>query len=68
MVVKVLKRENRYGVREFLFEVEMFSRLYYRNLVKLIGICIEENIRCFVYELFLNGSVDFYLYGKKFNF
>lgn len=63
VAVKVLKRENRHGVREFLSEVEMLSRLHHRNLVKLIGICTEENIRCLVYELLPNGSVDFHLHG-----
>ena len=50
VAVKVLKRDNRHGGREFLSEVEMLSRLHHRNLVKLIGICTEDNIRCLVYE------------------
>lgn len=38
VAVKVLKREDHHGDREFLAEVEMLSRLHHRNLVKLIGI------------------------------
>ncbi|XP_020573865.1 receptor-like serine/threonine-protein kinase ALE2 isoform X2 [Phalaenopsis equestris] len=63
VAVKVLKRDDREGEREFLAEVEMLSRLHHRNLVKLIGICAEENIRCLVYELIPNGSVDSHLHG-----
>ncbi|KAJ1439860.1 Serine-threonine/tyrosine-protein kinase, catalytic domain [Sesbania bispinosa] len=37
VAVKVLKREDHHGDREFLSEVEMLSRLHHRNLVKLIG-------------------------------
>ncbi|KAJ7977145.1 Kinase family protein [Quillaja saponaria] len=41
VAVKLLTRDNQNGDREFIAEVEMLSRLHHRNLVKLIGICIE---------------------------
>ncbi|XP_074268195.1 receptor-like serine/threonine-protein kinase ALE2 isoform X2 [Silene latifolia] len=63
VAVKVLKKDNRHGAREFLSEVEMLSRLHHRNLVKLLGICTEEHIRCLVYELVPNGSVESHLHG-----
>ncbi|KAL9443775.1 hypothetical protein AB3S75_017036 [Citrus x aurantiifolia] len=63
VAVKVLKRVDQQGGREFLAEVEMLSRLHHRNLVKLIGICIEEQARCLVYELIPNGSVESHLHG-----
>ncbi|XP_022964175.1 receptor-like serine/threonine-protein kinase ALE2 isoform X3 [Cucurbita moschata] len=63
VAVKVLKRHNQHGIREFLAEVEMLSRLHHRNLVKLIGICTEDQIRCLVYELVPNGSVESHLHG-----
>ncbi|XP_050367026.1 receptor-like serine/threonine-protein kinase ALE2 isoform X2 [Argentina anserina] len=62
VAVKVLKRDDQQGGREFLAEVEMLSRLHHRNLVKLIGICVEEH-RCLVYELIPNGSVESHLHG-----
>lgn len=64
VAVKVLKRDDQQGSREFLAEVEMLSRLHHRNLVKLIGICVEEHARCLVYELIPNGSVESHLHGK----
>ncbi|KAK4781172.1 hypothetical protein SAY87_017278 [Trapa incisa] len=63
VAVKVLKREDQHGTREFLAEVEMLSRLHHRNLVKLIGICTDERVRCLVYELIPNGSVESHLHG-----
>ncbi|KAK0572729.1 hypothetical protein LWI29_036272 [Acer saccharum] len=63
VAVKVLKRDDQQGGREFLAEVEMLSRLHHRNLVKLFGICIEEHARCLVYELIPNGSVESHLHG-----
>ncbi|XP_059660202.1 receptor-like serine/threonine-protein kinase ALE2 isoform X2 [Cornus florida] len=61
--VKLLTRDDQNGDREFIAEVEMLSRLHHRNLVKLIGICIEEKRRCLVYELVPNGSVESHLHG-----
>ncbi|CAO2174953.1 unnamed protein product [Urochloa humidicola] len=63
VAVKVLKRYDGQGEREFLAEVEMLGRLHHRNLVKLLGICVEENARCLVYELIPNGSVESHLHG-----
>ncbi|KAI5077266.1 hypothetical protein GOP47_0007090 [Adiantum capillus-veneris] len=65
VAVKVLTRDNFQGGKEFIAEVEMLSRLHHRNLVKLIGICTEEHIRCLVYELIPNGSVEFHLHDKS---
>ncbi|XP_077252764.1 receptor-like serine/threonine-protein kinase ALE2 isoform X2 [Tasmannia lanceolata] len=65
VAVKLLTRELRSGDREFIAEVEMLSRLHHRNLVKLIGICIEEYTRCLVYELLHNGSVESHLHGPN---
>ncbi|WOL14039.1 receptor-like serine/threonine-protein kinase ALE2 isoform X2 [Canna indica] len=63
VAVKVLKRDDQQGGREFFVEIEMLSRLHHRNLVKLIGICIEDHIRCLVYELIPNGSLESHLHG-----
>ncbi|KAL1539621.1 Receptor-like serine/threonine-protein kinase ale2 [Salvia divinorum] len=63
VAVKLLTRGNQNGDREFIAEIEMLSRLHHRNLVKLIGICIEQHTRCLVYELISNGSVESHLHG-----
>ncbi|XP_073289800.1 receptor-like serine/threonine-protein kinase ALE2 [Primulina huaijiensis] len=63
VAMKILKRYDQQGGREFLAEVEMLSRLHHRNLVKLIGICVEDRTRCLVYELIPNGSVESHLHG-----
>lgn len=62
VAIKLLTREDS-GDREFIAEVEMLSRLHHRNLVKLIGICIEGHKRCLIYELIRNGSVESHLHG-----
>eukprot|EP00250_Pteridium_aquilinum_P018659 c24154_g1_i1 orf=937-3012(+) len=49
--------------KEFMAEVEMLGRLHHRNLVKLIGVCMEEHHHCLVYELISNGSVESHLHS-----
>lgn len=69
VAVKLLTRDlHQNGDPEFIAEVEMLSRLHHRNLVKLIGICIEGHTRCLVYELVSNGSVESHLHGKFVHF
>uniref|UniRef100_M4F5V5 Protein kinase domain-containing protein n=1 Tax=Brassica campestris TaxID=3711 RepID=M4F5V5_BRACM len=62
IAVKPLTRDNQNRDREFIAEVERLSRLHHRNLVKLIGICIEGRTRCLIYELVHNGSVESHLH------
>lgn len=64
VAVKLLTRKHQNRDREFIAEVEMLSRLHHRNLVKLIGICIERSTRCLVFELIPNGSVESHLHGS----
>nr|CAB3471877.1 unnamed protein product [Digitaria exilis] len=67
VAVKVLKRYDGQGEREFLAEVEMLGRLHHRNLVKLLGICVEENARYVAPEYAMTGHLlvksDVYSYG-----
>nr|XP_043611327.1 receptor-like serine/threonine-protein kinase ALE2 [Erigeron canadensis] len=66
VAVKLLYRDNNQnGDHEFIAEVELLSRLHHRNLVKLIGICMERHTRCLVYELVPNGSVESHLHDKQ---
>ncbi|KAL4290061.1 hypothetical protein GQ457_14G007020 [Hibiscus cannabinus] len=64
VAVKVVKRKDQRGEQEFLAEVGMLSRLHHRNLVKMIGICTEGNMRCLAYELVPNGSLESHLHGE----
>nr|KYP58374.1 Serine/threonine-protein kinase PBS1 [Cajanus cajan] len=63
VAVKILKRDDQHGDRQFFAEADMLSRLHHRNLVKLIGVCTEKQTRCLVYELVPNGSVESHLHG-----
>ncbi|KAJ7517180.1 hypothetical protein O6H91_21G013200 [Diphasiastrum complanatum] len=65
IAVKQLKLASSQGDKEFCAEVEVLSCAQQRNVVTLIGYCIEDHRRLLVYEFICNGSLDSHLYGQK---
>ncbi|XP_057731257.1 inactive protein kinase SELMODRAFT_444075-like [Arachis stenosperma] len=65
IAVKQHKLASSQGDVEFCSEVEVLSCAQHRNVVMLIGFCIENKRRLLVYEYICNGSLDTHLYGKK---
>ncbi|KAI3746079.1 hypothetical protein L6452_08500 [Arctium lappa] len=64
VAVKQRKRVSAQGAAEFCSEVEVLSCAQHKNLVMLIGYCIEKEW-LLVYEYACNGSVDKHLYGME---
>lgn len=64
VAVKQHKLASSQGDQEFCSEVEVLSCAQHRNVVMLIGFCIEERRRLLVYEYICNGSLDSHLYGN----
>ncbi|CAH2033489.1 unnamed protein product [Thlaspi arvense] len=64
VAVKQHKVASTQGDVEFCSEVEVLSCAQHRNVVMLIGFCIEESRRLLVYEYICNGSLDSHLYGR----
>ncbi|XP_047310455.1 inactive protein kinase SELMODRAFT_444075-like [Impatiens glandulifera] len=65
VAVKQHKLASSQGDQEFCSEVEVLSCAQHRNVVMLIGFCIEEGRRLLVYEYICNGSLDLHLYGRQ---
>jgi serine/threonine protein kinase len=65
VAVKVLASDSRQGEREFQTEVALLSRLHHRNLVNLVGYCVEKGQRILIYEYMSNGSLARLLYGDN---
>ncbi|CAH9101891.1 unnamed protein product [Cuscuta epithymum] len=65
VAVKQYKSASSQGDHEFCSEVEVLSCAQHRNVVLLIGFCVEEGKRLLVYEYICNGSLDAHLYGCK---
>ncbi|KAH7432305.1 hypothetical protein KP509_07G017500 [Ceratopteris richardii] len=64
VAVKQHKLASSQGDIEFCSEVEVLSCAQHRNVVMLIGYCIEDKRRLLVYEFVCNGSLDSHLYGR----
>lgn len=52
---------------QFALEIEALACAQHRNLVTLIGYCVENKLRLLVYEYICNGSLDRHLAPKSKN-
>lgn len=63
VAVKNLLNNRGQAEREFKVEVEVIGRVRHKNLVRLLGYCVEGAYRMLVYDYVDNGNLDQWLHG-----
>ena len=64
IAVKRLSTNSGQGDLEFK-EFLLVAKLQHRNLVRLIGFCMERNERLLMYEFVPNTSLDHFIFGMS---
>ncbi|CAM0913377.1 unnamed protein product [Alopecurus aequalis] len=65
VAIKRAQQDSLQGSLEFRTEIELLSRVHHKNVVAILGFCLDQGEQMLVYEYIANGTLKQSLTGKS---